>query len=108
MKTKWSVFFSLFILAGCSKSSTLGLAEGNIYCMPVGDGTYLICKIVKIDSLGPHMKAYSNILTELPKKIDESKLISPQKSGDVGARDMPILFSSTVRTIFSFRYSYGV
>jgi hypothetical protein len=94
MKTKWYVFFSLFMLAGCSKSNTLGLAEGNIYCMPVGDGTYLIAKVVKIDTLGPHMKAYSNILPAVPKKIDESKLISPQKSGDVGARDMAILFSS--------------
>jgi hypothetical protein len=71
--------------------------EGGIYSTPIEHG-YNVLKILKVDSGGVHVRIYSNLYSERPKSIDETKLfmagIDRDKDTPLGMGHAPISYRS--------------
>lgn len=73
MKTRL-VAILMSILSAFACTSKGELIEGGIYSTPQEGGKYTVLKILKVDEVGVHVRTYSNVYTEHPKRIDESTL----------------------------------
>jgi hypothetical protein len=49
--------------------------EGGLYCIPSDDGSYGIVKVLKVDSVGVHIRRYSNRFDQPPAQVEESELL---------------------------------
>ena len=48
--------------------------EGGIYSVLCEQSNYLVVKVLKVDSVGVHVRVYSNVFAARPNNIDEGKL----------------------------------
>ena len=66
-------FFLLLILVSVNCFSNDWLV-GGIYSVPHENNSYVVVKILKTDSIGVHLRLYSNVFSEMPEYINEAEL----------------------------------
>ena len=69
-----TLFFLLLISVSVNCFSNDWLV-GGIYSVPHENNSYVVVKILKTDSIGVHLRLYSNVFNEKPKFINEAELI---------------------------------
>lgn len=89
---------SLVLLAACATPKPSDWTEGGLYSTQGETGRFVIAKILKPDSLGVHVRLYSNTFPERPATIDESTLhlAGMQRRPDeaLGMGHLPLLRAS--------------
>lgn len=90
---KLSVFVSIVFLAlsACAQSS---LKEGGLYSVEGEKGGFSIVKLLKLDTVGVHIRAYSNRFPQRPTDVDVSKLymagIDRKPGEELGMGHLPL------------------
>lgn len=85
-------------LTGCFGKHVV---EGGLYSIRAEKGVYRVLKILKIDSIGVHIRSYSNWYDQAPDKIDESTLymvgVDRKPEEALGSGHLPISRMSFAR-----------
>lgn len=90
---RFSVFLSVVFLAliACAQSDW---KEGGLYSVEGEKGGFSIVKILKLDTAGVHIRAYSNRFPQRPTDIDASKLymagIDHKPDEELGMGHLPL------------------
>lgn len=65
------VAIAFFALTACARSDW---KEGGLYSVEAEKGGFSIVKILKLDAVGVHIRAYSNRFPQRPTDVDVTKL----------------------------------
>ena len=68
-----TLFFLLLISVSIKCFSNDWLI-GGIYSVPHESSSYVVVKILKTDSIGVHLRLYSNVFNEKPEVVNEAEL----------------------------------
>ena len=64
----------VLVLALACRVKDPAYIPGGLYSAPHDDGKYIVLKVLKVEPEGIHVRTYSNLFSERPRDVDESKL----------------------------------
>lgn len=79
-----SIRFFLLLLFVSSSALANSWQVGGLYSVPYESGQFVVIKILKTDSVGLHLRLYSNVFKQRPFSLDESKLIILEANNQQG------------------------